>query len=180
MATTRLRWFLLLLLASAVCQVRAQQSEVARKLMADVRVKAEKGDAQSQLVLGGALCLGILGIAKDEVESVGWYRKAAAQNLADAQICLGFCYATGQGVAKDEVEAVKWYRKAAEQNLADAQCNLGFCYQNGTGVAKDEAEAVKLYRKAAEQNHADAQYNLGYCYQNGDGVVKDYSEAYKW
>ena len=56
------------------------------------------------------------GVAKDEVEAVKWYRKAAEQNDADAQNNLGVCYANGQGVAKDEVEAVKWYRKAAEQN----------------------------------------------------------------
>ena len=58
------------------------------------------------------------GVAKDEVEAVKWYRKAAEQNHAAAQYNLGVCYANGQGVAKDEVEAVKWYRKAAEQNHA--------------------------------------------------------------
>ena len=68
------------------------------------------------------------GVAKDEVEAVKWYRKAAEQNDAEAQNNLGLCYANGQGVAKDEVEAVKWYRKAAEQNYAEAQYNLGLCY----------------------------------------------------
>ena len=53
-------------------------------------------------------------MAKDEVEAVKWYRKAAEQNYAEAQYNLGCCYANGQGVAKDEVEAVKWFRKAAE------------------------------------------------------------------
>ena len=62
------------------------------------------------------------------MEAVKWYRKAAEQNLAEAQYNLGIYYATGQGVAKDEVEAVKWWRKAAEQNIADAQCDLGRCY----------------------------------------------------
>ncbi len=41
------------------------------------------------------------GVAKDEVEAVKWYRKAAEQNDAQAQYNLGVCYADGQGVAKD-------------------------------------------------------------------------------
>src|ERR1035438_5882856 len=102
-----LRWFLLFLFVSAVFQLPAQQSEADRKLLADVRAKAEKGDAQSQNVLGSALYLGGLGLVKDETEAVKWYRKAAEQNDAHAQFGLGICYANGEGVAKDEAEAVK-------------------------------------------------------------------------
>ncbi|MBI4327634.1 MAG: SEL1-like repeat protein [Chloroflexi bacterium] len=169
-----------LLLGGLAFQSLAQQNEADRKLLAEVRARAEQGDAQSQLELGEAFYFGNLGVAEDEVEAVKWYRKAAEQNLADAQCNLGICYANGQGVAKDEVEAVKWYRKAAEQNLADAQCNLGNCYADGRGVAKDEVQAVKWYRKAAEQNHAQAQHNLGVCYVYGQGVAKDEVEAVKW
>ncbi|HOH39553.1 MAG TPA: tetratricopeptide repeat-containing serine protease family protein [Verrucomicrobiota bacterium] len=161
-------------------QLPAQQSEADRKWLAEVRAKAEKGDAHSQCELGRAFAFGNRGVTQDEVEAVEWYRKAAEQNLVKAQFYLGICYSQGQGVAKDEVEAVKWYRKAAEQNHAPAQCLLGGCYAEGQGVAKDEAEAVKWYRKAAEQNHAPAQYILGACYAEGQGVAKDEAEAYKW
>ena len=159
---------------------RSSDDAMGAKPLAEIRAKAEKGDAQSQYELGRAFSAGSLGVAKDEVEAVKWYRKAAEQNDAEAQYNLGVCYANGQGVAKDEVEAVKWYRKAAEQNDAEAQYNLGVCYANGQGVAKDEVEAVKWFRKAAEQNHAEAQYNLGVCYANGQGVAKDEAEAVKW
>ena len=47
-----LRWFLLFLLVSAVVHSPAQQSEADRKSLADIRAKAEKGDAQSQYELG--------------------------------------------------------------------------------------------------------------------------------
>jgi TPR repeat protein len=180
MKANRFGWFLLFLLASAVFQLPAQQSEADRKLLADIRAKAEKGDAQSQAELGSAFLLGILGVAKDEAEGVKWFRKAAEQNHALAQHNLGVCYAFGEGVAKDYVEAVKWYRKAAEQNLAQAQIHVGTCYFDGQGVTKDEGEAVKWYRKAAEQNHAEAQNNLAVCYAKGDGVAKDKIEAVKW
>jgi TPR repeat protein len=84
-------------------------------------------------------------VAKDEVEAVRWYRKAADQGDAGAQSNLGFCYANGTGVAKDEVEAVRWYRKAADQGDAGAQSNLASCYAYGKGVAKDEIEACAYW-----------------------------------
>ena len=172
-------WAFLLLLATAF-QLPAQQSEADRKLLADIRVEAEKGDAQSQFELGLAFANGQLGVEKDDVEAVKWFHKAAAQNVIAAQWSLGYRYAKGEGVAKDEKEAVKWFRKAAEQNLAVAQVDLGFRYADGRGVAKDEAEATKWYRKAAEQDFAAAQFALGGCYANGRGVVKDEIEAVKW
>jgi TPR repeat protein len=50
------------------------------ELLADIRAKAEKGDAQSQCVLGEAFAEGSLGVARNEVEAVKWFRKAAKQN----------------------------------------------------------------------------------------------------
>jgi TPR repeat protein len=180
MKANRLRWFLLLLLGSAVFQAPAQQSEADRKLLAGLRAEAEKGDARLQWVLGETFCFGRLGVAKDEVEAVKWWRKAAEQNFAFAQWRLGICYYQGRGVAQDYVEAVKWYRKAAEQNYASAQEYLGFCYFQGKGVEKDEAEAVKWCRRAAEQNDANAQVLLGCWYNLGRGVAKDDVESLKW
>ena len=94
------------------------------------------------------------GVAKDQVEAVKWYRKAAEQNYADAQNNLGLRYANGEGVAKDPVEAVKWFRKAAEQNHAKAQYNWASPTPNGEGVAKDPGGGGEMVssRKAAEQN----------------------------
>jgi TPR repeat protein len=64
------------------------------------------------------------GVAKDPVEAVKWYHKAAEQGDADAQFNLGVCFDNGEGVAKDPVEAVKWYRMAAEQGDARARKKL--------------------------------------------------------
>jgi len=161
-------------------QLPAQQREADPKLLAAIRAKAEKGDAQSQYELGGVFSLGSMGVAKDEGEAVKWYRKAAKQNYAPAQNELGLYYAKGLGVVKDEVEAVNWFRKAAKQNYALSQVNLGGCYAIGRGVAQDYMEAVKWYRKAADQNLAEAQTRLGACYAKGLGVAKDEVEAVNW
>ena len=90
------------------------------------------------------------GVAKDQVEAVKWYRKAAEQGFAFAQFNLGLMYGNGQGVPKNQVEAIIWYRKAAGQGYADAQNLLGVIYEDGRGVPKDRVEAVKWYTLAAE------------------------------
>jgi TPR repeat protein len=132
-----------------------QQSEADSKLLADVRAKAEKGDAQAQCNLGRCYAKGE-GVTKDASEAVKWFRKAAEQNDGKAQNSLGLCYAKGEGVEKDDAEAVKWVRKAAEQNFAEAQCNLGVCYYAGEGITKDYVEAYKWLSLASAQGDENA------------------------
>jgi len=160
MKASRLMFALLLASGVAVVQLAGQQTKADQKPIEEVKGKTEAGDAKSQTELGLRFSTGA-GVAKDQVEGVKWFRKAAEQNLAVAQYFLGFCFYAGEGVVKDQAEAVKWFRKAAEQNYAKAQYNLGVCYTHGEGVAEDQVEAVKWYRKAAEQNFVKAQYNLG-------------------
>ena len=144
-----------------------------------LKEKAEKGDVESQFILGIIYEIGE-DVPEDDAEAVKWYRKAAGQGDAMAQSNLGRMYEVGEGVPEDKIEAVKWYRKAAEQGLVTAQFNLGIMYDSGSGIPEDDAEAVKWYRKAAEQGHENAQYNLGVMYDFGRGVPKNATEAVKW
>ena len=48
------------------------------------------------------------GVKKDAVAAVRMYRKAAEQNLAQAQWSLGLCYYKGEGVARNAIEAYAW------------------------------------------------------------------------
>jgi TPR repeat protein len=66
MKANRLGLSLFFLLVGAVFELPAQQTETDRKLLADIRTKAEKGDAQSQFELGYTFYSGNLGVAKDE------------------------------------------------------------------------------------------------------------------
>ena len=161
------------------------------------KARAEKGDREAQHNLGDYYYNG-LGVAKDSVEAVKWYRKAADQGHeqsklklelidtfegaekgdAQAQYSLADFYERGIGVARDKKEAVKWWRKAADQGHVQAQYRMGDYYF--LDVAEGEVEAVKWYRKAADQGHVEAQYNLGDYYFNGVGVAKDKNEAVKW
>ena len=65
-----------------------------------------------------------LGVAKDVVEAVSWYRKAAEQGEALAQYNLGRMFQYGLGVSMNRAEAINWYRKAAEQGHKGAISQL--------------------------------------------------------
>jgi TPR repeat protein len=113
-------------------------------------------------------------------QAIAWYRKAADQGDAMAQMNLAIVYDQGIGIAQDYSEAAGLYRKAAEQGLPQAQYNLGLLYLYGRGMPKNGAQAAEWMRKAAEQGETAAQYNLGVCYISGDGVDRDISEGYFW
>ena len=97
----------------------------------------------------GACYVNGTGVPKDLKEAVRYFRLAADQGDAQAQLYLGGCYLNGSGVLK---EAVRYYRLAADQGNAHAQRYLGACYANGVGVPKDIKEAVRYYQLAADQN----------------------------
>ena len=145
----------------------------------ETKTKAERGDAKAQFDLGLMYAKGI-GVPKDSVVAVRWFREAADQNYARGQVGLGMAYANGDGVPKDSMEAVEWYRKAANQGDVHGQYGLGLMYAKGDGVPKGGAQAVQWYRKAADQGYSKAQYNLAWMYGTGNGVLKDSVEAIKW
>src|SRR6266581_4096439 len=107
MKASRLIFTLLLASSVAVVQLAAQPTKADQKPLAEVKAKAQAGDADSQAELGLRYLDG-KGVAKNQVEAVKWFRKAAEQNLAKAQYNLGLCFYAGEGVAKDQVQAVKW------------------------------------------------------------------------
>jgi TPR repeat protein len=60
------------------------------------------------------------GVAQDYREAVKWYRSAAEQGIASAQIVLGGMYADGRGVAQDYLRAHMWFNLAALKLSGDA------------------------------------------------------------
>lgn len=140
---------------------------------------AKRGNATAQALLGFLYGHG-QGLQQDDIEGLGWYRKAAEQGDAGAQSNLGLLYVQGRGTPQDFGEAVKWFRKSADQGLAFGQNNLAAMYGKGLAVPQDFVEATKWYRKAAEQGYPVAQVNLGQRYSRGQGVPHDDAEAVKW
>ncbi|MEI6640341.1 MAG: tetratricopeptide repeat protein, partial [Chlorobium sp.] len=86
-------------------------------------------------------------------EAVKWYRLAAVQGDATAQLNLGVAYADGKGVRQDYTNAVKYFRLAAVQGDAKAQFNLGVIYANGQGVKKNKTIAKEWFGKACDNGY---------------------------
>ena len=108
----------LLIFVTVACLALPAPPSARTPSSAEIRAKAEQGDAAAQFSLGVIYAKG-QGVAQDYAEAAKWYRKAAEQGYTPAQCKLGTMYVQGHGVTRDYAEAVKWYRKAAEQG----QCN---------------------------------------------------------
>lgn len=166
--------------------VPAQDIPSAHEL-ADLRARAEVGDAQAEYNLGLMYDTG-RGVPQDYAEAVRWYRLAAEQGHIEAQHQLGRMYHQGRGVPQDFPEAVAWYRQAAEQGDVEAQYAVGWMYDVGIvadalpsdPTAPGVVEAVAWYRQAAEQGYVEAQHKLGRMYHQGRGVPQDFAEAVAW
>lgn len=117
--------------------------------------KAQAGDAQSQLHLGEAYTR-----RKNYEEAVRWFRQAADQGNARAQMDMGIDYENGRGVEQDFGQALNWYRKSADQGNMAAEYFLGRLYQNGKGVDKDQAKAREWFQKSADQGFDSAKKAL--------------------
>jgi uncharacterized protein len=173
------------------------QSRVSPEEVAQLRAKAESGDAEAQLQLGRAYDDGN-GVPQSDREAVKWYRAAAEQGNATAEDDLAVMYRSGRGVEKDNVEAVKWYKKAARQKNATAMFNLGTAYYNGDGVSIDDVSAyawfslaqdfgsqpaVDAVRRMKEEKgtfEAAAFEQAGDMFAKGDDLPQSYSDATRW
>ena len=114
--------------------VHAQDDQV----LADLRARAEAGDAEAQVQLG-VMCTLSSDLSKGDADAIAWFRKAAGQGHIGAQYILGVMYDEGRGLPPQEdiAKAVALYNTAAEQGLAGAQLYVGLMYAKGHGVPKD-------------------------------------------
>ena len=89
-------------------------------------------------------------LSADPEFSIEKYMESAEQNQADAQFCIGICYANGYDVEISHEKAVEWYMKAAAQHHANALFCLGICHTNGLGTDIDTQLANEYLRMAAQ------------------------------
>ncbi len=144
-----------------------------------IRPFAEQGTASAQILLGYLYRTG-LGVSRDDVEAVEWYKKAAEQSDPNAQYLLGYMHQRGLGVPQYFAQALQLYRKSAGQGVAAARLSLGVMYDRALGIPRDHEEALTHFFSAAEAGLAGAQHHLAAAYEAGDGVPRDYDEALKW
>jgi TPR repeat protein len=175
-----------------------RQAELSKSDIAQLKTKADAGDASAELSLAQAYEDGN-GVPQNDEQAVTWYRKAADQGNAGAQNNLGVMYRMGRGVPRDKEEALKWYRKAARQKDGNAMFNVGTAYYNGDGVGDDVILAYAWFLLGAEQGNAaatdavtrtnselskankiDTYIEIAEIYEKGVELEKDLHEAIKW
>ena len=114
-----------------------------------LKALAEKGDARAQFHLAIMFYDGE-GVEQSLKEAAKWYRKAAEQGHADAQVCLGFCYAFfNQGVPTDILTAYAWYYIAASNGELDGKIRKDNISKDMTAeqIAKAEALVKEMVKK---------------------------------
>lgn len=153
---------------------------------ADIRKKAESGDAAAQFELAqyyeseAGKARSERRTLRDQKRAFDWYSRSAEQGFAKAQFNLGHMYILGQGVDQDKSQGVDWQVKAAEQGLAEAQFEIGLRYLSGAVLEQDLDSALDMFTEAANQHHVPAQKQLGTMYFQGAGVAKDLVQAHLW
>lgn len=129
---------LLLALALAVIPVAVD----AQNLDVDYwQALAEQGDPTAQNNFGVMFEHG-LGVPRDAMEAVRWYRLAAEQGLVDAQTNLGIMYFSANGVPEDNVLALMWMNLAAAQGDESAEPIRGVIMARMTREQIDEAQRM--------------------------------------
>ena len=84
-----------------------------------------------RVLLGGAFAAGAAAAGVgSQVAAARWFRRAAEQGLALAQMSLGNRYYRGEGVAKDIVKAIQWLSRAAAQGQSSAKVTLARIREN--------------------------------------------------
>lgn len=82
-----------------------------------LKLIADRGDAEAQCLVANMYYLG-LGLERNVLEAVKWYKKSATQGYSVAANNLAGIFMFGdQGINPDQAEAEKWYQKAREQGF---------------------------------------------------------------
>jgi TPR repeat protein len=138
-------------------------SQTSLPTLAEIKIAAEKGDAEAQNKLGDAY-LGRLNFSS----AAEWFEKAANQGIVDSQWRLGQILLNGRpkvaegsiAVPANKTEGIRWLLIAANQGLGSAQLDIGNCYETGNGVKQDYIEAYKWYKLGTAHNSTSAKIYL--------------------
>ena len=99
-------------------------------------------------------------LEKSSAHAARFYKKAAREGNAAAQVALGLMHLQGEVSDPDIKQAVIWLQSAADQGDADGQVSLGMLHALGKGIKQDLVAAHKWVSLAAAQDHAGAKTAL--------------------
>lgn len=131
----------------------ALKKDSAVETPAELRSKAEKGDAAAQYRLSMAYYFGADGFEKDLKTSLKWLGEAAHGNDAAAQLLLGLRLME-KGY---DTDALIWLKRAAAQKNAEAEYRLGVYYLRYDMTGQNYGAGWRLLQMAAEKGDTRAQ-----------------------
>ena len=156
----------------------AEQDEVA-----ELRTKAEGGDAEAAYELGRWLEDGKKGLRKDHAKAFAMYQQSAKGGHAKGMGALASSYYHGRGVEMNDALALRWGAAGAALDNGRAMVTLGNMYANGRGgLPKDYEEALKLRMRGYERSHSNSGslYRLAQMFEKGKGTSIDMDKAAYW
>lgn len=141
--------------------------------------RANHGDADAQFAIGLRYRHGI-GVDKDILEAIGWYKiagyqlhdsaRAELQELAndppagDVRIIfeLGKTFFLGNGTFVDRQKGISLFQAAAELGHVDAPYYLAFIYDDGGATGEREPQkALRYFSEASDRGHEVASLLFG-------------------
>jgi TPR repeat protein len=119
---------------------------------------ANLGYAPAQCKLGTCYEYGLLQCEVDASLSVLWYRKAADQGIAEAELAVSGWFLTGsEGVIdQSDHQAYLWARRAADQGDPMGEFTVGYYTEIGIGINADVEEAKRWYMLAMSRGNQKA------------------------
>lgn len=127
--------------------------------------------APSQCKLGACYEYGLLGCEVDASLSIAWYRKAADQGLAEAELAVSGWFLTGsEGVIdQSDDDAYGWARRAADKGDPMGEFTVGYYTEIGIGTNADIEEAKRWYMLAMSRGNRRAVERLKELKKNAAG-----------
>ncbi|MDR0291853.1 MAG: sel1 repeat family protein [Elusimicrobium sp.] len=129
----------------------AQEPAPVPETLRPVLAAADKGDVQSQYIIGKAYFYGGQGLHKNFDKGLYYMKKAAAVGGADALYELALAYKYGKGAPMDYNAALDNFKKAAEGGSSASMLEIARIYDE----AKQSA-AREWFEKAANAGEAEA------------------------
>jgi TPR repeat protein len=117
---------------------------------------AKKNNPLAEYWVGHMSELG-LGVPRDPAKAIEFYKKAAAQDVAPAELRLGEMYLHGNLVLPDFAQAKSYLEKAAYHGEPRAAMLLGQMYHDGIGMPADQTEAYAWSEVATLEGSVFAQ-----------------------
>ena len=110
---------------------------------------AQRGDPVAETDVGIMYYEG-LGVPRDRVEGVKWFKSSAKQGTPGGEVDMGIAYATGEGIRQDRVQAYMWFNLAADQGSASA---VRYRDQLTPGLKPDEVQRAEDLAKTCRDSN---------------------------